>query len=120
MICMLSLHSSALDVDGCLLPNNVVYRSTGIFIYPPLERFQEVVRKLQFLPIIAIGHLNGTRKLCLRNSYGESACFNTPTLGIGSTNCQMAQHNLDNYTFALSAAAGLCGVSIIRSRRQKK
>ncbi|KQS36110.1 hypothetical protein ASG14_11800 [Pedobacter sp. Leaf194] len=117
---MLSLHSPAFAVDGCLLPNNIVYRSATLFNHLGLETFQR--GGLQ--TALSANNCSWTPKtgsacyVCA--TITGLACSDMASVGIRSTNFQMVQCNLDNYTFALSAAAGLCGMLIIRKQHRKK
>lgn len=103
-------------VDGCLLPDNRVYTFQGLLGFYSSATFVTLsdnycswTPKTGTACSVCNGALSGLG-ICIIGTY---------TNGIHSTNFQMVQCNLDDYSWPLATAAGLFGIFVIRRRNKQ-
>ena len=111
------LFSNVQAADGCLLPNNIVYTGGTLINVLGFETFRRGGARVNLSPNYCswIPITGGTCYVC--STIIGLACTDTATLGIRSSNFQMVECPLDDYTFPLTATAGLFGIFFIRKRK---
>jgi hypothetical protein len=113
LILCCSLKANA--IDGCLLPDNRVYTFQGLLGFYSAGTSTPLSNNYcSWTP-----QTGSQCKVCngLLDILG-TCLIGTYTNGVHSTNFQMVQCNLDDYTWTFGAAAGLFGVFVIRRRNK--
>jgi len=105
--------------DGCLLPNNIIYKQGTVLNILGAQVFERGGTKAT----LSTGYCSwtptsGTTCYVCNSLISLGVCLDTPTQGFYSSNFNMVLCNLDDYTWTLGAAAGLFGIFVIRKRNK--
>lgn len=105
--------------SGCLIPNNIIYKQGTVLNILGAQVFE----RTGATATLSAGYCSwtptsGVTCYVCNTLLITGVCLDTPTQGYRSANFNMVLCNLDDYTWALGAAAGFFGIFIIRKKNK--